>query len=304
MADSILIALNRDLILGPLEWNKILKANDIDIIISEDLNPISHSGFIRCLFEGKQTGFEYQLEEIDLSEYKGELKRLVSSSDSIVSLTMRDGIKSALAASAIAAAIALTATSSVIDVDETIIDGNDAIDWVRGSIDSFKEFQVEAAKAKKEARRLKNSQRLTRERLEQQISMLLGYSPIEGFTAGAYLGLKFKKDSTQSSLSMSAWEFGSNEGLIKRSSDLLQDEPNEVSGCYFADEEKCEDFYPQLGKALDDCEIVEATLNSTNEIYIRFSNGFYMRSMPIDELTFSAQYLNFRISPDEIRVDA
>ena len=117
MSDSITISINKSEIGYPRDWNALLKSEDIPISISEELEPLAHTGYIQCLYEGKRTGFEFEVEDCDLSEFSSEVRDIVKGRDSLVILTLRDGIKSALAASSIAAAIVTNSSATIIEPD-------------------------------------------------------------------------------------------------------------------------------------------------------------------------------------------
>ena len=180
MADSIIISINKSEVGCPKDWNALLESEDIPVSISEKLEPLSHNGYIQCLYEGKRTGFEFEIEDCDSGEFSNEIGDIVRKRDSLIVLTLRDGIKSALAASGVAAAIATNSSATIIEPDEELIESQNALSWAKNSIEEFRTYEILSKEAKKEASKLKTSQEKTREKLISLLTSAIGLFPYEG----------------------------------------------------------------------------------------------------------------------------
>jgi len=305
MADSILISINKEDIKSPAHWNSVLKSNGLDIEISEAFEPLNHSGFIQCKYEGKRVGFEFEVDDYDPADYEGLLPKNVTFNNSIITLTPRDGYKSVLAATAIAAAISVITQGQIIECDNNVVEHTRAIDWINQSIQQFKEYELNSKEAKKEVKRLKKSDEKIRQRLNTLISATVGLKPVDGIRADLYIGFVFKLGNKSAIYSTKNWEFGLNNNLIQSSKEL-------VDGMFSMNEELANSFFPKLESALDeDCYIEEATLNDNNEVFIKLTNGYFLKLSPkplqrwdSSMLTLNSNYLRFEISEDSIDVSA
>jgi hypothetical protein len=295
MSDSLYVVLNKEQMKSPADWNKLLLDTQILVSISETLNSFSHSGYISCSYEGKKTGFEYELEELDLEDFSEEHRDSIRSKDSVVSFTLRDGAKSSLAASAVAAAIADLSDGILFDVDETLIQTSDALEWAKYCIHEYKIYEEKRAQAKKELRKLRKSENLVVQKLHDIVSNLEGYKPVDGMTADLSLAIILEKGKEKASISLKAWECSFNDQLIQNSKDLLDGR--------FADESKCQSFYDKLGDYLDDCAIVACTLTPENELHVEFSNGLFFRALPEKEIRVSVDLFSFTVDEDSVTVD-
>ena len=157
MADSLLIILNRNDIGSPVLWNSLLSSESIEVKISEDFDPLSHDGFIQCTYEGKRAGFEFELSTIGSFDFEQQLTDRFPQESYVVSLTPREGHKSALAATSIAAAISALADGKILEEDDVIIEGAKSILLAQQSIHEYKNYEISSSNVKNEVCRIKTA---------------------------------------------------------------------------------------------------------------------------------------------------
>lgn len=289
MADSLLVILNRNDIGSPLLWNSLLEESSIKVQISEDFDPLVHDGFVQCLFEGKRAGFEFELSPIDSFDFEQEFIERFPQNSYVLSLTPRDGYKSALSATSIAAAISTISNGKVLEEDDSLVEAAKAITWAQNSIQEYKEFEAASTDAKKEVRRIKKSQEKIRFRLQELLSSAIGLKPKDAVKADVYLGLVFKLNQRYATFRTNLWEFGYQEDVVQLSSELLESR-------FRINQAKASKFFPILEEALDEeCKISEASINAENTIILKLTNGYFFKCYPKEELGFSSEYLNFTI---------
>jgi len=293
MADSISAIINKEDLQSASDWNTLLSSNGIDVSISEKLVSNDHVGYISCLFEGKKTGFEYEIEDINIEEYPKKYHTQINAFDSVVTLTLRDGIKSALSACAIASAI-IQKDGVIIESENTLIFKEDAFAWAQKNITGFKISEIERAKAKKELRKLKRSEEEIRNKLVNSINSVKGFNLGEGLTAGVYIGLIFEQDDVKASVTSNSWVFSSTKETIQKSSELLLHKS--------ANEEKCEQFYKCMERCLDGAYLHSLELTNNNLLIIRFSNDYMLECSPEESLSFNKGFFRFSINQKTIDV--
>lgn len=290
MADSMFIPVNIEELASPKSWNDALRKNGIEIEIKEDFEPENHKGYIQCKYEGKRFGFEFELDRYDASDFDEPFSSDVVIKNSIITITPRDGEKSALSAMGIAAAIAYLTKGQIVECDDNVICHSQSFEWVKDGIQSFRDRLVKVQQAKKEARVLNKNEEKLRGRLNHLLSLTEGFEPSHSFrTNTVYLSTLFKSGNDSICFSARNWEFGFRDNVIWASIDMLDSQGSAGGGLF-------RKFYPDLEKALGEegCHIVDASLSDDNRISYFLSNGYFFTLLPEDLKEWEFSYLSFR----------
>jgi len=124
-------------------WQESIRANGFQMELHSALDPAGHSGFVPCVLQGKNTGFEYYLEDAnDIKEAYPELSQDTGRYDCVASC--RWGADFDECAVAIMAATALTTVVHGLMYDpqgNARFESADALSYARTALDQITKFQ-------------------------------------------------------------------------------------------------------------------------------------------------------------------
>jgi hypothetical protein len=119
--------------LSPRPWAEAIRAAGFSLILDEEFDVATHTGFLPCTMDGVVTGFEYFADEVT-DETRAD-HGLPEGFDFSVTLTTHSDARE-LAASMIAAAVLATATAGKLDDPQAgeTYEGEAALEWARDQL--------------------------------------------------------------------------------------------------------------------------------------------------------------------------
>lgn len=63
------VFMEREKLPTPQQWLEAIKSHGFEMDMDIDFDAVEHEGFVPCKYKGKDAGFEYWTEEVDITEF-------------------------------------------------------------------------------------------------------------------------------------------------------------------------------------------------------------------------------------------
>lgn len=122
----------------PTEWAAAVRASGFEADLDTDFDPATFSGFLPCLYKGKEAGFEYYRGTLDPQE---QVKRGVQAHQSCcVTFSTRSNYREFATSMICAAVLASRSNGMLIDADgTTLVPAGHEVEWARDGEQSIQE---------------------------------------------------------------------------------------------------------------------------------------------------------------------
>jgi hypothetical protein len=101
--------------LKPMEWSRAIREEGFPLELDTDFDPVEHTGFLPCKYEGAAAGFEYFFGEVAEMELEPEIVEELEGRDVAVTFTTHSDLRELVSASIAAAVLCARADGLFFD---------------------------------------------------------------------------------------------------------------------------------------------------------------------------------------------